>query len=57
MIEIDIEKRLLQIVGTKVEIKTHSEINKILSKRKENWVPKEAKYKTAVSPMKGGYME
>lgn len=66
LIEIDIEKRVLQIVGIKGIRMTLDEIDKILAKRKEFWKPRENKYKSgilkvfsdrAVSPMKGGYME
>ncbi|MCF0147328.1 MAG: dihydroxy-acid dehydratase [Clostridium sp.] len=66
LIEIDIEKRILQIVGVNGERTSLEEIDKILAKRKESWKPRENKYKSgilkifsekAVSPMKGGYME
>lgn len=66
LIEIDIEERVLQIVGIKGIRMTLDEIDKILAKRKESWKPRESKYKSgilkifsekAVSPMKGGYME
>ncbi|WP_058484932.1 dihydroxy-acid dehydratase [Defluviitalea phaphyphila] len=66
LIEIDIEKRILRIVGINGEHKTPDEIDKILEERRKLWKPKEKKYTSgvlkiysehAVSPMKGGYME
>lgn len=66
LIEIDVEKRILRIIGVNGEEKTQDEINAILEKRKKEWVPKPEKYTSgvlkifsqcAVSPMKGGYME
>jgi dihydroxy-acid dehydratase len=66
LIEIDIENRILQIVGIKGERCSLEEIDKILELRKQNWVPKKEKYesgvlnifaKHAVSSMKGGYMK
>jgi dihydroxy-acid dehydratase len=66
LIEIDIPKRALNIVGVKGERKTLKEMETILKERKEKWVPKESKYKSgvlniyskhAVSPMRGAYME
>ncbi|RVU55460.1 dihydroxy-acid dehydratase [Anaerosphaera multitolerans] len=65
LIKIDIEERLLEIVGVKGEEMSKEEVSKILEDRRKNWKPKEAKYKKgvlkiyadhAVSPMKGGYM-
>jgi len=66
LIEINIPKRILQIIGIKGEGKTPAEIDQILAERKKNWQPKEPKYRSgvlklfsehAVSPMKGGYMK
>lgn len=66
LIEIDIPKRILRIVGIDGKECTEEEIEKILNERKQNWSPKEERYKSgvikifsqhAVSPMKGGYME
>ena len=66
LIEIDIPKRILRIVGIDGEPKPEEEIHKILEKRKSAWQPKPRKYTSgvlkifsdhAVSPMKGGYME
>lgn len=66
LIEIDIEKRILQIVGVNGERLELNEIDNILVERKKLWKPRGNKYKSgilkifsdkAVSPMKGGYME
>ncbi len=66
LIEIDIKERKLNIIGVNGEKKSPEEIKDILSKRKENWKPKEIKYKRgalrlfsehAVSPMKGAYLD
>lgn len=66
LIEIDIPKRILRIIGIDGKEYSEEEIEKILNERKQNWSPKEERYKSgvikifsqhAVSPMKGGYME
>lgn len=66
LIELDIEKRSISIIGVKGEKKTTEEMNKILTERKKNWKGFESKYKSgllklyaqhAVSSMKGAYME
>jgi len=66
LIEIDIEKRILQLVGVKGNIVSEKEMNLILEKRKKDWHEKPEKYTSgvlklfsrhAVSPMKGGYMD
>lgn len=66
IIELDIEKRILRIIGIKGERKTPEEIDDILESRKKNWKPHKNKYNSgvlkifsenAVSPMKGGYMK
>ena len=66
LIQLDVEKRILAIVGIKGEKKTPEEIDKILEARKKAWQPKPAKYprgalrlfsELAVSPMKGAYLE
>lgn len=66
LIEIDVMGRKLNIVGINGERKTPEEIDAILKKRKENWKPREMKYKKgalrlfsahAVSPMKGAYLD
>lgn len=66
IIEINIDERTINIIGFDNEEKDQKEVEKMLSKRKETWKPKEIKYKNsilrlyaknAVSPMKGGYME
>ncbi len=66
LIEIDVEKRLLNIVGIAGEHKTMEEVEAVLTERRKNWKPREPKYKKgvlrmfsehAVSPMKGAYLE
>lgn len=66
LIEIDIEQRILRIIGIKGVECSPSQIEEELERRKEQWKPKEPKYKSgvlklfaerAVSPMQGGYME
>lgn len=66
LIEIDIENRLLEVIGIQGEKRPEEEVNKILAERKNEWKPKEIKFKSgvlrlyskyAVSPMKGGYMK
>lgn len=66
LINIDIEGRLLEIIGVEGERKAEKEIEKILADRRKRWVKPEPRYtkgalgayiKLAVSPMKGGYME
>lgn len=66
LIELDVEARILRIVGVKGESKTPEEIDGILAERKKHWVPKAVRYEDsvlnlfsqhAVSPMKGGYMK
>lgn len=66
LIEIDIEKRILAIVGIGGKRMSEEEVAAILSKRKANWKPHAPKYPSgvlkifsehAVSPMKGGYMK
>ena len=66
LIQIDVENRVLAIVGVRGEAKTPAEMEEILAARQAKWQPKEPKYKKgllklysqhAVSPMKGAYME
>ena len=66
LIELDIENRLLRIIGIKGEKKTPEEVEKELEERKKNWRPRETKYtkgilkqftENAVSAIKGGYMK
>lgn len=66
LIEIDIEQRILQIIGINGKRLDLEEIDKILIERRKEWKPRQNKYKLgilkifsekAVSPMKGGYME
>jgi len=66
LIEIDIDKRILQLIGVKGNVVSEEEMSQILEERKKNWITKPEKYKSgvlklftrhAVSPMKGGYMD
>ena len=66
LIQIDIPGRVLRICGLHGQEATQEEIAQELARRKENWKPREPKYKTgalglftkaAASPMKGGYMD
>jgi dihydroxy-acid dehydratase len=66
LIEIDIEKRILRIIGMKGKEASPFEIEKELSRRRELWKPRAPKYEKgvlklfaerAVSPMQGGYMQ
>ena len=66
LIQIDIPGRVLRICGLHGQEATEEEIAQELARRKENWNPREPKYKTgalglftkaAASPMKGGYMD
>ncbi len=66
LIEINIEQRILQIIGIDGRKLDLQEIDKILIERRKAWKPRQNKYKSgilkifsekAVSPMKGGYME
>ena len=66
LIQIDVENRVLAIVGVRGKAKTPAEMEEILAARRAKWQPKEPKYKKgllkfysqhAVSPMKGAYME
>ncbi|MDO5391325.1 MAG: dihydroxy-acid dehydratase [Eubacteriales bacterium] len=65
LIHLDVEQRVLEIVGVAGERKTPEEMDAILAERKKNWSPKPPKYKSgslrlfselAVSPMKGAYL-
>lgn len=65
LIQIDIPRRILAIVGVRGERKTPEEIEWILADRRSRWTPKPRKYKNgvlrlfsehAVSPMQGAYM-
>lgn len=65
LIQIDIPRRILAIVGVRGERKTPEEIERILADRRSRWTPRPRKYKNgvlrlfsehAVSPMQGAYM-
>ena len=66
LIEVNIPKRILRIVGVNGERKSETEIETILAERKATYKPRKNRYThgvlkqfadKAVSPMKGGYME
>ena len=66
LIEINIENRILRVIGIKGEKCSPEEVDRIFSERKAKWTPKEEKYKSgilkvfsrnAVDPMQGGYMK
>jgi dihydroxy-acid dehydratase len=66
LIEINVEKRALNIIGIHGERKTPEEVAAVLAERKKNWTPRPPKYThgvlkeftaSAVAPMKGAYME
>lgn len=66
LIELDIDRRILAIVGTKGIRRTSEEIDAILAQRRTLWKPKPLKYKSGVlglfcrfaaSPMKGAYID
>ena len=66
LIEIDVKERKLNIIGIAGERKSMGEIDAILKERRQNWKPREPKYKKGVlrlfslhaaSPMKGAYLE
>ncbi len=66
VIELDIERRYLAIVGVNRERKTPEEMEQILDERRKKWKGFESKYKKgllrlyarhAVSAMKGAYMD
>lgn len=66
LIEIDVMARKLNIIGIAGERRTPEEIDAVLAERREQWRPREPKYKKGVlrlfsehaaSPMKGAYLE
>ncbi len=65
LIQLDVENRILAIVGIKGERKTPEEISVILDERRKAWKPRPIRYtrgtlrlfaELAVSPMKGAYL-
>ncbi len=65
LIRIDVENRVLAIVGVNGKELPAEEVDRILAKRRTKWQPKPAKYtkgvlklfsEHAVSPIKGGFM-
>lgn len=66
LIEIDVEKRVLAIVGIAGERKTPAEIDAVLARRRARWQPKPRRYRRgtlrlfaehAASPMKGAWLD
>lgn len=66
IIELSIPKRSLNIIGIEGKLMDKESVDKALEERRKAWKPKERKYKsgvlglytrTAVSPMKGGYID
>ena len=66
LIKIDINKRILAIVGINGELMSEAVVNMALDQRRSNWKKRPSKYnkgvlklytENAVSPMKGGYIE
>jgi dihydroxy-acid dehydratase len=66
LIEIDVDRRRIDIVGAEGTERPPEEMAVMLAERKKAWRPKPVKYtrgvlriyaKNAVSPMKGGYIE
>ncbi len=66
LILLDVENRVLDIVGVRGEKKTPPEIEAILLERKKRWKPRERKYKRGVlrlfsehaaPPMEGAYLD
>ncbi len=66
LIHLDVQERILEIVGVKGQRKTPEEMAEILAERKKHWQPKPVKYQRGVlrlfsdlaaSPMKGAYLE
>jgi dihydroxy-acid dehydratase len=66
LIEIDLDRRRLDIIGIDGRELSPAEIGEVLARRKLEWRPRPVKYprgvlriyaKNAVSPMKGGYLE
>jgi dihydroxy-acid dehydratase len=66
LIQVDVNKRILAIVGVKGTRKTPEEIEGILAERRKKWQPKPPKYRRGVlrmfsdlaaSPMQGAYLK
>lgn len=66
LIHLDVQKRVLEIIGVKGQRKTPEEMEKILAERKRHWKPNPVKYQKGVlrlfselaaSPMKGAYLD
>ena len=66
LIRLDVEKRILAIVGIAGETKSEAEIEAVLAERRAKWQPKPPRYakgvlalfaKLAASPMQGAYLK
>lgn len=66
LVKIDIPNRSLSLIGVAGEEKSPEEMEKILEDRRAHWTPKASRVergvlasftRSAVSPMRGGYME
>ncbi len=66
LIEIDVWQRKLNIVGIQGQRMSPEEVEAVLARRREHWVPRPRKYRSgalrlfselAASPMKGAYLE
>ncbi len=66
LIELDVEQRILRIVGFDGRRCSEEEVSRVLAERKARWTPKPARYpkgtlrlfaELAVSPMKGAYLD
>ena len=66
LIEIDIPERRLNLIGVDGTRRSETEMQEILLRRKEEWIPKPNRYtrgilklftENAASPMRGGYMD
>ena len=66
LIQLDVTRRILAIVGIHGERKTPQEVDAVLAERKKRWKPRPARYtrgvlrlfaELAASPMKGAYLD
>ena len=66
LIQLDVERRILAIVGVDGQLKTPEEMDAILAERRKRWQPKPRKYtrgvlrmfsEHAASPMEGAYLK
>lgn len=66
LIHLDVQERVLEIIGVKGQRKTPEEVEEILAERRRHWKPNPVKYQKGVlrlfselaaSPMKGAYLD